>query len=187
MNLWNGTLSTVSGANWNVNLGAWQAKLFRLGSGGTSATGPTNQALVVGSSTTFSTAASGTPPFSYVWKNNGAVLSGQTANAITLNPVSLSNAGTYSVQVTGGNGSATNSAVLTVLNPTNLTATLGGGKLTLNWPASHTGWRLQTQTNTAAAGLGTNWSDVIGSMQTNAWIIPINQAAPSVFFRLTYP
>jgi len=147
MDLWNGTLSTVSGANWNVNLGSRQAKLFRLGSGGTSATGPTNQALIVGSSTTLSTVASGTPPFRYVWERNGALLGGQSANTITLNPVNLDDAGTYSVQIIGGNGSVTNSAVLTLLNPTNLTATLDGGKLTLIWPAGHTGWRLQAQTN----------------------------------------
>ena len=107
MDLWNGTLSTVSGTSWNVTLGARQAKLFRLG--------------------------------------------------------------------------------LTLLTPVNLTAMLGGGKLSLNWPADHTGWRLQTQTATLTAGLGANWSDVSGSRQTNAWIVPINQAGPTVFFRLAWP
>src|SRR5438046_444795 len=101
MDLWSGTLSGVNGPTWNVNLGARQAKLFRLGSGGTSATGPTNQALIVGSSTTLSTIASGTPPFSYVWKRNGSPLGGQSVNTITLNPVNLDDAGTYSVQITG--------------------------------------------------------------------------------------
>jgi len=57
----------------------------------------------------------------------------------------------------------------------------------LNWPAGYTGWRLQTQTNTLTAGPGANWSDVIGSRQTNAWIVPINPGAPSLFFRLAYP
>ena len=74
-------------------------------------------------------------------------------------------------------------AVIVPSPPTNLTATLGAGKLTLTWPASHTGWRLQSQTNLS----GTNWSDVIGSMQTNAWIIQVNQAGRSMFFRMTYP
>jgi len=37
------------------------------------------------------------------------------------------------------------------------------------------------------AGPGANWSDVIGSRQTNAWIVPINPGAPSLFFRLAYP
>ena len=187
MDLWSGTLSTVSGATWNVNLGARQAKLFRLGSGSTSAAGPTDQALVAGNSTTFSTVASGTPPFNYVWKRNGTVLGGQTANTITLNPVSLNDAGTYSVQVTGANGAVTNSAVLTLLNPPNLTATLGGELLTLNWPAGHTGWQLQTQTGILSAGLSANWSDVLGSRQTNAWSIPVSAVTPSAFFRLALP
>jgi len=103
MDLWSGTLSTVSGANWSVALGARQARLFRLG--------------------------------------------------------------------------------LTLLTPVNLTATLDAGKLALNWPADHTGWRLQTQTNTLTA----NWSDVNESRQTNAWLVPISQAAPCAFFRLASP
>src|SRR6266404_570165 len=77
--------------------------------------------------------------------------------------------------------------VPTLLTPVNLAATLDGGKLALNWPADHTGWALQMQTNALTLGLGANWSDVNGSRQTNAWIVPINQAGPSVFFRLTLP
>ena len=41
-------------------------------------------------------------------------------------------------------------------------------RLTLSWPADHTGWRLQAQTNNPTTGLGTNWFDVPGS----AMIIP---------------
>jgi hypothetical protein len=185
VDLWSGTLSTVSGATWNVNLGARQAKLFRLGAGQTTATGPTNQALVVGSSTTLSTVASGTPAFSYVWKKNGAVLAGANANSITINPVSLSDAGTYSVVVTGGNGSVTNSAVVTLPNPGRLTATVDAGALRLNWPPGYTGWRLQGRTNSLVAGGGTNWFNVTGSTETNTWAVPFNGA--EWFFRLSYP
>ena len=103
VDLWSGTLSMASGANWNVALGARQARLFRLS--------------------------------------------------------------------------------LTMLTPVNLTATLDAGKLALNWPADHTGWRLQTQTNTLTA----NWWDVNGSRQTNVWTVPINPAGQSVFFRLAWP
>jgi len=183
MDLWSGALSGVSGTTWTVNLGARQAKLFRLGAGPTTATGPTNQPLVVGSSTTLSTTASGTPPFSYVWRKNGAVLAGQNANSISLNPVGLSDAGTYSVQVTGGAGSITNSALLTLLSPTRLTVAISGGNLNLSWPVGYTGWRLQAQTGS----LGANWSDVPGSTTTNTWSGPINPAAPATFYRLVYP
>ena len=187
VDLWSGAVFSVSGTIWNVSLGSRQAKLFRLGSGNTSAVGPTNQALVVGNSTTFSAIASGTPPFSYSWKKNGTTLAGQNANAITLSPVSPSDAGSYSVVVTGANGVVTNSATLTLLSPTNLTAQLNGGSLTLNWPVGYTGWRLQSQTDSLTVGLGKNWSNVSGSEITNRWSVSISATNPSRFFRLAYP
>jgi alpha-L-fucosidase 2 len=59
------------------------------------------------------------------------------------------------------------------------------GKVQLNWPADHIGWRLETQTNNNTAGLGTNWVTASGSTATNFFIIPI--ANVSSFFRLAYP
>ena len=78
-------------------------------------------------------------------------------------------------------------ATLTLLTPTNLTAQVSGGNLTLNWPLGHTGWRLQAQTNSPHIGLGTNWWNVPGSDATNRWVIPIGATNPTVFFRLAYP
>jgi hypothetical protein len=164
-------------------LGARQAKLFRLGSGSTSAVGPTNQALIVASSVTFSTFASGTPPFSYVWRKNGVAIDGQNANTLSLNPVSLSDAGSYTVEVTGGSGAVTNTAALTLSSPTNFTAALAGGELILSWPAGYTGWQLQTQTNILAAAR--TWAELVGSRQTNVWTIPTT--AGGGFFRLANP
>jgi alpha-galactosidase len=185
--LWSGALSTITGPTWIVTLGARQAKLFRLGTGPTTALGPTNQALVTGDSTTFSTIASGAPPFSYIWKKNGVVVSGQNASSLTLSSVNLNDAGTYSVQVTGGNGTVTNSAVLTLLSPTNLSATIVGEILNVSWPAGYVGWRLQTQTNTSGAGIGTNWFDVANTASTNVWSVSIDAYSPGAFFRLIYP
>jgi hypothetical protein len=187
LDLWSGALSAVSGTTWSVSLGARQAKLFRLGTGSTRSFGPTNQALVVGSSVTLSTVASGTAPFSYVWRKNGAVLGGQTAATITLNPVALSDSGTYAVEVMGGSGAVTNTAMLTLLSSTNITTSLAGTNLLLNWPPGCTGWRLQTQAETQAVGLGSNWSELSGSRETNAWVVPIDDSTPGAFFRLAYP
>jgi len=36
--------------------------------------------------------------------------------------------------------------------PTNITAVVSGNTLTLSWPADHTGWRLQAQTNSLNHG-----------------------------------
>jgi hypothetical protein len=186
VDLWSGSSTTVSGTIWNVNLGARQAKLFRLGSGATSAAGPSNQTAWAGASATLSTVASGTPPFTYAWSGNGTVIGGPDANTITINPVNTKNAGFYHVTVTGANGSVTNTALLTLLNPTNLSAQMSDGGITLIWPVAYTGWRLQTQICDPVTGLGANWSNVVGSDGTNAWTIPIGPAGPGAFFRLIH-
>jgi fibronectin-binding autotransporter adhesin len=72
-------------------------------------------------------------------------------------------------------------------NPTNITATVSGGTLTLLWPADHLGWILQAQTNNLSAGLSTNWVDVTGSSSNNTNTITINPANPTVFYRLRLP
>jgi hypothetical protein len=77
------------------------------------------------------------------------------------------------------------SAVAT--NPTNISYALGGGNITLSWPADHTGWRLQVQTNAPGAGLGTNWFDVPGATTTNSMVLPLVPINGSVFYRLAYP
>ena len=72
-------------------------------------------------------------------------------------------------------------------NPTNLTATVSGSTLTLSWPADHTGWRLQVQTNSLSTGLSGNWSDVPGSTAVNTVNTTINPANGAVFYRMVYP
>jgi autotransporter-associated beta strand protein len=72
-------------------------------------------------------------------------------------------------------------------NPTNITAVVSGGNLNLSWPADHTGWRLEAQTNSPSAGLSTNWSTVPGSTAVNSMSFPIVPSNGSVFFRLVYP
>jgi len=66
-------------------------------------------------------------------------------------------------------------------NPTDITLQMSGGNLTLGWPADHTGWQLQAQTNGLAAS---GWSNVSGSTSVNQWVVPINDSNGSVFYRL---
>jgi fibronectin-binding autotransporter adhesin len=72
-------------------------------------------------------------------------------------------------------------------NPTNITISVSGGNLTLSWPADHTGWRLQVQTNSLNVGLSTNWFTVANSTNVNSVVVPINPANASVFYQLIYP
>ena len=72
-------------------------------------------------------------------------------------------------------------------NPTNITFSVTSNVLTLSWPADHTGWRLQAQTNSLANGLGTNWVDVAGATSVNSTNFTINPANGAVFYRLVYP
>ncbi len=78
-------------------------------------------------------------------------------------------------------------AVPVATNPTNITVTVSGGNLILTWPADHTGWRLQTQTNSLATGLSANWVDVPNTDSVNAVTNAINAANGSVFYRMVYP
>jgi hypothetical protein len=71
--------------------------------------------------------------------------------------------------------------------PANIVSVLSGNNLTLSWPADHTGWRLQAQTNSLGVGLRSNWVDVVGSTTVNQMTIQMTPANGSVFFRLVYP
>ena len=76
-------------------------------------TQPADQSVAIGSTTTFSVAASGVPVPNYQWLFNGSFISGATGPTLTLANVQADNLGTYSVIVTSSSGTVTsNSAVL---------------------------------------------------------------------------
>jgi fibronectin-binding autotransporter adhesin len=70
---------------------------------------------------------------------------------------------------------------------TNISATLVGNELRLTWPADHTGWHLQIQTNAPGTGLGTNWVTIPGTDASNGYTNTIDPTKGSVFFRMIYP
>jgi hypothetical protein len=72
-------------------------------------------------------------------------------------------------------------------NPASIFYRSGNGNLTLSWPADHTGWRLQAQTNNLARGFGKNWFDVPGSAGTNTMSLPMDLRDGSALYRLIYP
>jgi autotransporter-associated beta strand protein len=70
--------------------------------------------------------------------------------------------------------------------PTNLVAAVSGGQLTLSWPADHTGWTLQAQTNNLNVGLTGTWHDIAGSTTTNQMSFSVDRTKPTVFYRMKY-
>ena len=78
------------------------------------ATPLTNLMRAIGANAVFSTVASGTGPLTYVWRKNGAIISGQTGSSLVLMNLTTNATATYSVVVSGACGSVTNSAMLVV-------------------------------------------------------------------------
>ena len=91
----------------------------------------------------------------------------------------------YVVSALNAGGTSTNSAQVSArpVSTTQPTTSFAfvGNQLQLSWPADHTGWRLQVNTNLGT----TNWQDVSGANATNQ--ISIQPTNANAFFRLTYP
>jgi glucose/arabinose dehydrogenase len=66
-----------------------------------------------------------------------------------------------------------------------LTFHVSSNLLDISWPVA--GGRLQTQTNSPGAGIGTNWVTFPGSTTTNHVVVPIGPTNGSVFYRLALP
>ncbi|PWU11251.1 MAG: hypothetical protein C5B50_23740 [Verrucomicrobia bacterium] len=77
---------------------------------------PASQAVALGSTTSFTVAASGSPPPSYQWRFNGSSFAGATGTIFVVPNVSLSQLGSYSVLASNSQGSKlTTNAVLSLL------------------------------------------------------------------------
>jgi hypothetical protein len=86
----------------------------------------------------------------------------------------------------GGNSSEV-SAHPTSSAPTQFGFIMAGNQLHLYWPADHTGWDLQSQSNNLAVGPGTNWGMVPDSAETNQANVTVAPITAAVFFRLVRP
>ena len=83
---------------------------------------PQSQTVTVGSTVTFSVAASGSQPLSYQWELNGVNISGPTSASYTISNVQANQAGNYTVVVSNASGTVTSAtAVLTVNVPPSIT------------------------------------------------------------------
>ncbi len=97
----------------------------------------------------------------------------------------------YAVSATNSAGESANSPAVAArpvsLAVPQLQFSLTAGQLQLNWPADHTGWILQAQTNAPNIGLTTNWYPVSLASGTNQLTLPVNPGSGNVFFRLVSP
>jgi hypothetical protein len=78
---------------------------------------PENRTALAGEPVHFSVSALGTAPLSYQWKLNGAGLADETKSSLSFVSVQMTNAGTYSVEVTNSAGAITSSGAVLAVNP----------------------------------------------------------------------
>jgi hypothetical protein len=94
---------------------------------------PLGQRLLMGSGVLFNVAVSGTAPFNYHWRFNGANILNATNATYAIQAIGTNNTGNYSVVVTNLAGSVTSSnALLTVIVPPTLALQLLAGYPLLN-------------------------------------------------------
>jgi hypothetical protein len=120
---------------------------------------PLGQQIMLGSSVSFNVSVSGTAPFSYQWRFNGANVPNATNATYAAQAVGVTNTGNYSVVVTNLAGSATSSnALLTVIIPPTLALELWAGYplLSLNGMLN-SNFVVQYSTNLG----GSNWTDLL--------------------------
>src|SRR5262249_37224571 len=83
---------------------------------------PQSQTVIISNSATFSVSVSGTPPFTYQWRFNGAPMPNQNNSTLQIASAQPSDAGEYRVQVQNSAGVAmSDPAILTVLVPPSIT------------------------------------------------------------------
>jgi beta-galactosidase len=93
--------------------------------------------------------------------------------------------GTYVLRLIADDGqvATTSDTTVTVITRPLLAFQVLTNSLQLSWQTTGGNWRLQSQTNPVIPGLGTNWSDVPGTV-TNPFVVPLDPAVGSVWFRL---
>jgi concanavalin A-like lectin/glucanase superfamily protein len=192
-------------AIFNYALSAAQVENEYVAGGGTNALyfnpqPPATGSAAANSTLTIPVTALGSPPLGFWWTNvttGAGIASGITNNAggdVTLSYPNVPlgwNGDQLQLTVTNAWGSTNVLFTLSITNginanPTNLVFGVTNNQLSLTWPADHTGWQLQAQTNKLSVGISTNWVNVTGSTGTNQVTIPMNLTNGGVFYRLIY-
>ena len=85
---------------------------------------PAPLTIAEGQSASFTVTASGTAPFGYQWRMNGAPIAGATSGSYTIPNATIANSGTYSVVVQNAVSSVTSQGALLTVNPKPVAPTL---------------------------------------------------------------
>ncbi|HEY5914534.1 MAG TPA: immunoglobulin domain-containing protein, partial [Verrucomicrobiae bacterium] len=107
----------VTNAGGNVTSSAAMLTVNPVVTGPTITTQPANRTVTAGTSVSFSVVATGTAPLSYQWMKNGGNIAGATTATLTLNNVTATDAGSYTVRVSNTGGSVTSAAAMLTVNP----------------------------------------------------------------------
>jgi fibronectin-binding autotransporter adhesin len=184
----NGTIGTPSAPLMTLNL---DGATVQLGVNGNNAVGNANLADIV--ATTVTTNSPTTINIGSVANVNSTVQIPLISYTGT-DPYGALSLGTYpagynATLVDDAANSSVDLSIASLVNTTrtNIVAIVSGNQLHLSWPADHTGWQLQVQTNSLNTGLSSNWFTLPGSTTVNSTNITINPANGAVFFRLYYP
>jgi len=159
-----------------------------------------------GTTARFSTAVTGSGPFTYQWAKDGSDLLNETHNSLTVSNVGSSDAGSYCVLVSGACNRLTNCATLTVLTPAECpgaAASLIGAELTGDNAPRITGiqvsgssvivsfttgqdakYRLERADSLSSDGWTTAVDNVTGSGKIVTVTDPAGAATPSRFYRI---
>jgi hypothetical protein len=117
---------------------------------------PVNVTVTVGQPATFSVTASGTPPFTYQWLNNGADAGTNSATYVIASPTVQDTGAQIKVQVSNSLGSATSNPVTLTVN-TNVAPTGNASVLTFHNDVARTGQNLNETILTPANLNSTNF------------------------------
>jgi hypothetical protein len=159
-------------------------------------TQPTNETVILGSTVKFDVTVDGTAPFFYQWRKNGFSIAKATNSSLTLNNVTTSSAGNYSVVVNNSAGSVQSAnaflAVYIVTNQLKVSVN-GRGAITPNY--SNAWLQINSRYNiTAKAGNGfrfVNWTGDFGEVLTNSptlsFVMGSNLALVATFIDIARP
>jgi len=152
------------------------------------------QTVAAGATVTCSVTASGSG-LTYRWfkdgvpLSNGGIISGATTATLTLTKVQASDTGTYSALVTDGLSVVGSAALITVESPivseVSLSVRMAAGKVSIAWPVSAAGFKLQQAAAIpAAAG---DWTDEpTPAVQVgDNWEVQIIPTGVQRYYRLT--